>query len=120
MRLQERQYDVVLSDVNMPVLGGKAMAAEMREREESSGQHQRVIFMSAPMTDTEMKRVLSTGADGYVTKPVQVEAMRQMFRPGTPMLRAIRDGASEELKGESEGMVKLSRSDREKEKGPSA
>ena len=120
MRLQERQYDVVLSDVNMPVLGGKAMAAEMREREESSGQHQRVIFMSAPMTDTEMKRVLSTGADGYVTKPVQVEAMRQMFRPGTPMLRAIRDGASEELKGESEGMVKLSRSDREKEKGSSA
>ena len=116
-RLQERCYDVVLSDVNMPVLGGKAMTAEMREREESSGQHQRVIFMSAPMTDTEMKRVLSTGADGYVTKPVQVEAMRQIFRPGTPMLRAIRDGASEELKGESEGMGNLSRADREKEKG---
>ena len=70
-RMQEREYDVVVSDLQMPVMDGFAMTSEVRAREArlQNGRRQPVLVMSANSTDADIKLALSTGADAFLAKP---------------------------------------------------
>ena len=72
-RMQEREYDIVVSDLQMPVLDGFAMTSEVRAREArlQNGRRQPVLVMSANTTDADIKLALSTGADAFLAKPAQ-------------------------------------------------
>ncbi len=67
--------DVVLTDINMPVMDGEALVAEMRRRP-----HLRsvpVIVISTDATDARIDRLSELGAQGYVTKPFAPERLRE-------------------------------------------
>ncbi|HYL09882.1 MAG TPA: response regulator [Candidatus Acidoferrales bacterium] len=64
-------FDVVLMDLQMPVMGGLEATAAIREKEKASGGHIPIIAVTAHALKGDRERCLDTGMDGYITKPVQ-------------------------------------------------
>ncbi|GAB6167473.1 hypothetical protein JCM19992_34730 [Thermostilla marina] len=76
-RLAEREFDVVLMDIQMPEMDGFAATAEIRKSEQSGGKHQPIIAMTAHAMKGDRERALAAGMDGYVAKPIRVS---ELFR----------------------------------------
>ena len=66
-----RPYDVVLMDVQMPVLDGLSATQEIRRLEAALGRGRTpIIAISAHAFEADVQRSLQTGCDAHLSKPV--------------------------------------------------
>jgi PAS domain S-box-containing protein len=75
--LQKRCFDVVLMDLQMPEMGGFEATAALRQREQGTGGHVKVIALTAHAMKGDRERCLAAGMDAYVAKPIQA---RELYR----------------------------------------
>jgi len=75
-RIDEEQPDVVLLDIMMPVLDGWFVLAELAGRV----RRPRVIVCSAKTAEADVSRALELGADEYVRKPWEADALVATIR----------------------------------------
>ena len=81
-KLSSASFDIVLTDINMPLLDGLKLVAMVR----AGGAHQRVpvVVITTEGAEADRKRAMSLGASAYLVKPVQatqvVEAVRGLLR----------------------------------------
>jgi CheY-like chemotaxis protein len=68
--LQTGEFDVVLMDVQMPVLDGFQTVAAIRKQEKLTGKHQPVFAMTAHAMSGDRQRCLDAGMDDYLSKPI--------------------------------------------------
>ncbi len=68
--LAEQHYDIVLMDVEMPVMNGIEATKQIRQQEASHGGHIPVIAMTAHALQGDRERMLASGMDDYVSKPL--------------------------------------------------
>ena len=74
-------FDVVLMDIQMPVMNGEDALKEIRSRERGTSHHLPVIAVTAYAMRGEKNRFLQIGFDGYVSKPLVVEdLMKEVHR----------------------------------------
>jgi TMAO reductase system sensor TorS len=73
-------FDVVLMDVQMPVMDGWEATAAIRAREQESGTHVPIIAMTAHALQEDIDRCRVMGMDGYVSKPFQMETLLEELR----------------------------------------
>ena len=74
-RLEKNAFDVVLMDVQMPVMDGFEATAAIREEEKRTGKHLPIIAMTAHAMKGDRDRCLAAGMDGYVAKPIQPQEL---------------------------------------------
>ncbi len=69
--IQDEVFDVVLMDVQMPVMDGLTATEQIRELEKHTGGHVPIIAMTAHAMKGDRERCLEWGMDDYVAKPVR-------------------------------------------------
>jgi len=73
--LAKLQFDVLLLDVMMPVMDGLQTLAAIRAQEEGTGKHLPIIMATAHNEPGDAARLKRAGADGYLAKPLEVDAL---------------------------------------------
>lgn len=76
-RAVAEDFDLVVMDVQMPEMDGLEATVAIREAEANSNRHVPILAMTAHAMKGDRERCLSAGMDGYVTKPIRVEALKQ-------------------------------------------
>jgi two-component system sensor histidine kinase/response regulator len=74
---QERHFDIVLMDLQMPVMDGMTATRKIREWETSG--HIPIVALTANAMTGDRELCESAGMDGYLTKPIEVERLRSIL-----------------------------------------
>jgi CheY-like chemotaxis protein len=70
-------YDLILMDIQMPVMNGEEALAAIREQERERGGHIPVIALTAHALDVDRDRLLALGFDVHLSKPVEIESLAE-------------------------------------------
>jgi PAS domain S-box-containing protein len=77
--LENRSFDLVLMDVQMPDMDGLEATRLIRAKEKFSGQHQLVIAMTALVIKGDRERCIAAGMDGYLSKPIRTQELDEVL-----------------------------------------
>ena len=73
--LEREQFDVVLMDVQMPVMDGFEATFAIREKERGNRKRARIIAMTAHSMKEDRERCLAAGMDGFISKPISPQQL---------------------------------------------
>jgi CheY-like chemotaxis protein len=73
--LSAQQFNLVLMDLEMPVMNGVETTRKIRRSEEHLGTHVPILAMTANALNGERERCLQAGMDGFLSKPINAEEL---------------------------------------------
>ena len=73
--MEKEAFDLVMMDVQMPVMDGFEATTFIRNQEEGTGTHVPIVAMTAHAMKGDRERCLESGMDGYVSKPINVQEL---------------------------------------------
>jgi len=91
--VQQRSYDVVLMDLHMPEIDGEAATHYIRTRLPKERQPF-IIALTAYVIMGDRERCLALGMDEYISKPVELEQLREILDKCEEKRRLTREGAA--------------------------
>ncbi len=79
---QHADIDLVLLDINMPVMSGIEVLKKVKE----FGSYSRIpiVIQSTEGDEEDTKRAIALGAAGYVTKPIQTATLHALIEKLVP------------------------------------
>ncbi len=69
LMLDKNDYDVILMDIQMPVMDGFETTKQIRKTFTSPKNHTAIVAMTANVTKEEVDRCFEAGMDAYIAKP---------------------------------------------------
>ncbi len=93
---QQRNFDLILMDFQMPNMNGLEATAEIRALEQQRGGHILIIAMTANAMQEDKDRALNAGMDAYLPKPINVQELLAQIRAFFPVPAATANHENEE------------------------
>ncbi|MCD6375823.1 MAG: response regulator [Caldisericaceae bacterium] len=79
-KLEQKKYDLILMDVQMPVMDGLRAAQKIRVKEINSNEHVPIIAMTAHAQKEDRDRCLEAGMDDYLSKPINMKILEKKLK----------------------------------------
>lgn len=80
----KNSFDVILMDLEMPIIGGIEAARQIRAKEKASAidtpEYTPIIAMTAHDQETERTACLVVGMDGFISKPIDIKTLNQTIQ----------------------------------------
>jgi len=73
-------FDLILMDIQMPVMSGLVAAEKIRELEASTNTHIPIIAITANAMIGDKEKCISAGIDDYISKPFQPSALIEKIK----------------------------------------
>jgi CheY-like chemotaxis protein len=73
-------YDLILMDIQMPVMSGLVAAEKIRALESTTNSHVPIIAITANAMIGDQEKCLSAGIDDYISKPFQPAALIEKIK----------------------------------------
>lgn len=77
-KAQASHYDLIVTDLNMPVMDGLTMIEELRKSPAHTGVP--IIFLTTESDDGMKQRAKAAGATGWLTKPFDPDQLVKIVR----------------------------------------
>ncbi|NOU16785.1 MAG: response regulator [Bacteroidales bacterium] len=74
------KYDIILMDIQMPILNGIVATKKIREIEASTNSHTPIIAITANALLGDKEECIEAGMDEYISKPFQIEVLIQKMK----------------------------------------
>jgi signal transduction histidine kinase/ActR/RegA family two-component response regulator len=79
-KLAAKDFDLILLDLQMPVMDGYETIRSIREHVRSGVKEIPVIALTANATKTEKEKCLQAGMNGYISKPFRMEELMKQIQ----------------------------------------
>lgn len=79
-KLASSEYDLILLDIQMPVMDGILAAEKIRKKESGSESHIPIIAITADAMIGDQEKCISAGIDDYISKPFQPSALIEKIK----------------------------------------
>lgn len=74
-RVRLQMYDIVLMDIQMPVMDGVEATRQIRTMLQPPVSHVKIIAMTANVLEEDVKKYFAAGMDAYVSKPFHTDEL---------------------------------------------
>jgi len=74
------KYDIILMDIQMPIMNGIVATKKIREIEASTNSHTPIIAITANALLGDKEECIEAGMDDYISKPFQIEVLIQKMK----------------------------------------
>ncbi len=78
-KLAGAKFDIILTDINMPIMDGLKLIAHVRGAE-SAHRETPVVVITTEAAPEDRKRAMALGATAYLTTPLQAKAVLETVR----------------------------------------
>jgi PAS domain S-box-containing protein len=106
---EEKAFDLIIMDVQMPEMCGIEATRALREREKRSGGHVPIVAMTAHAIVGDRERCLKAGMDDYIAKPIDPERLFALIEGiACPLVEAeaiVLDEAAGELVWDQQALL---------------
>lgn len=82
---QEKRFDVIFMDCQMPVMDGFEATRQIREIEKQTGGFTPIIALTANVVKEEKDKCFAAGMNDFVSKPVSLQILKQKLEQHAPV-----------------------------------
>ncbi len=93
-------YGLLLTDCNMPNMSGIDLTRAIRQQEEGSSKHGKIIAVTANAMEGEAERCLASGMDDFLSKPIRLDDLKEILTKWLPRGQPGDGVAPETMAGE--------------------
>jgi CheY-like chemotaxis protein len=78
--LERQSFDLVLMDIQMPVMDGVQAVRTIRQNEQATRKRQPVFALTANVMQADQERYSAAGMDGFLAKPLQLDELDRVLQ----------------------------------------
>lgn len=76
---EKTSFDLVLMDIQMPIMDGFEATAAIRDKEKNTGSHVPIIAVTAHVMPGYREKCLENGMDNYIPKPFKMQELKDVI-----------------------------------------
>jgi two-component system chemotaxis response regulator CheY len=77
--LREHRVDLIMCDINMPVMSGLQLLEQIKNEELAPGVP--IVMVTTESSEPQVRQAILAGARGYIKKPFTVEHIKNSVKP---------------------------------------